>query len=156
MNSSICPSHHSHYDIAHIFSITLNQFKALIQNGLILYMFLIAQMLYTGLLLCVTSLLTLVSLHRMLAASRLASYWAAVVWVWHWPVRCVSKGCPRPRTERSSSSKVSEPLAQQQSSLNQSLWESLDKNSLKGIQSVVFSGCFRASLCEEAVLESLC
>lgn len=43
----------------------------------------------------------------MQGASRLAFYWAAVAWVWRWPVRCVSKGCPRHKTERSSSSKVS-------------------------------------------------
>lgn len=45
--------------------------------------FLIVSVLYTGLSSCVRSLLTLVSLHRMQVASRLASYWAAVVLVWH-------------------------------------------------------------------------
>lgn len=52
--------------------------------------------------------LTFVSLCRTQAVSRLVSCWAAVVSVWHWPARCVSKDCPRHRTERSSSSKVSQ------------------------------------------------
>lgn len=45
--------------------------------------FLIVTVLYTGLSLCVRSLLTLVSLYRMQAVSRSASYWAAVALVWH-------------------------------------------------------------------------
>lgn len=58
---------------------------------------------------CVISLFNLVSLYRMQAVSRLASCWGVVVLVWRWPVRCVSKDCPRRQAERSSSSKVSHP-----------------------------------------------
>lgn len=62
----------------------------------------------TGLPLCVTNLMTLVSFRRMLVVSRLASCWAAVVLVLRWPVKFASKGSPRHQMERSSSSKVSQ------------------------------------------------
>lgn len=44
---------------------------------------------------------------RTQEVSRLASFWAAVGWGWPSPARCVSRGCPRPQTERYCSSKVS-------------------------------------------------
>lgn len=96
------------------------------------------------------SLLTLVSLHRMQAASRLASYWGVVVLVWLWLVRCVSKDCPRHQTERSSSSKVSQLKCTASSAAGSAVFLSpvgpLDPHSLKGVYSVMFV-CVCVSLC---------